>query len=68
MLAPSRVRSITPASHQQAEVAGEAGLRLAEDFGELHHAERAAGGERQQAQPGRLGAGAQGEEEGIHGG
>ncbi len=47
-------------------MAGQARLRLAEDFGELHHAERAAGGEREQAQPGRFGGGAQAGEEVFH--
>ena len=52
---------------QQLEVAGQAWLALAEDLGELHDAERAAGGERKQSQPGGFGAGAQGGEERLHG-
>ena len=40
-------------------MAGQAGLRLAENFGEFHDAEGAAPGERQQPQPGRFGTGAQ---------
>ena len=51
---------------QQLQVAGEARLRLAEDLGQFDDAEGAARGQRQQAQPGRLGAGAKGGEEGIH--
>ena len=51
---------------EQPEVAGEARLRLAEDLGQFDDAERAAGGKREQAQPGRLGAGAKGGEKGIH--
>ena len=51
---------------QQLQVAGQPGLRLAEDFGELHHAETAAGGEREQPQPGRLSDGAQAGEEAFH--
>ena len=48
-------------------MAGQPGLRLAEDFGELHDAEAAARRQREDAQAGRLGAGAQGGEEGVHG-
>ena len=56
-----------PAIAQQFQVARQPGLRLAEDFGELHHAETAPGGEREQAEPGRLGGGAQAGEEAFHG-
>ncbi len=51
---------------QQPQVAGQPGLRLAQDLGELHDAERAPRRQREQPQPGRLGAGAQGEEERVH--
>ena len=46
---------------------GEPRLRLAEDLGEIHHAEAAARGEREQAEPGRLGGGAELQQQAVHG-
>ena len=51
---------------EQFQVAGQAGLRLAEDFGEFGDAEGAARGEREQAQAGRFRGGAERGEQGIH--
>ena len=52
---------------QQLQVAGQARLRLAEDLGELRHAEGAAAGQRQQAQAGRFGGGTQTGQQAFHG-
>ena len=52
---------------QQLQMAGEARLRLAEDLGELRDAEGAAAGQRQQAEAGRLGGGAQAGQQVFHG-
>ena len=52
---------------QQLQVTGEARLRLAEDIGELRDAECAAAGQRQQAEAGRFGGGAQAGQQGFHG-
>ena len=52
---------------QQLQVAGQARLRLAEDFGELRDAEGAAAGQRQQAEAGRFSGGAQAGQQVFHG-
>ena len=51
---------------EQFQVAGQAGLRLAEDFGELGDAEGTARGEREEAEAGRLRGGAECGEQGVH--
>ena len=51
---------------QQLQVAGQARLRLAEDLGELRHAEGAAAGQRQQAEAGRFSGGAQAGQQAVH--
>ena len=51
---------------QQLQMAGQARLRLAEDLGELRHAEGAAAGQRQQAEAGRFGGGAQAGQQAFH--
>ncbi len=51
---------------QQLQVAGQARLRLAEDLGELRHAEGAAAGQRQQAEASRFSGGAQAGQQAVH--
>ena len=51
---------------EQFQVAGEAGLGLAEDFGELGDAEGASRGEREEAEAGGLRGGAERGEQGVH--
>ncbi len=53
---------------EEFQVTGEARLGLAEDFGELHDAERAAGREGEEPQAGGFSGGAKGGEELLHGG
>ena len=57
-----------PGLHQQAQMARQARLRLPQDLGEIHDAERAPARQGEQPQPCRLGAGAKGEEERFHAG
>ena len=59
-LAPSGTPLQQAGVAQQLQVARQPRLRLAEDFGELHDAEFAARGQREQAQAGRFGGGTQG--------
>ena len=51
---------------QQLQVAGQARLRLAEDLGELRHAEGAAAGQRQQAEASWFSGGAQAGQQAVH--
>ena len=55
-----------PRIAEQLQVAGQAGLRLAEDFGEFDDAESPSGRERQHSQPGRLGGSTQRGEQRLH--
>ena len=52
---------------QEFQVAGQARLRLAEDFGELHHAKRTARRQRQQTQSRGFGGGSEAGQELVHG-